>query len=119
LLGIDRVQDKATVDQGIDHRAVRHLDPHGHSVRRAADRQQPVAKISQARTAMQKPALSDYAALCVDKARLVSFRTPVDTREPRKVVLGHCHSPNNARAVTTPAVPVLALKAQLPTGHPS
>ena len=61
-------RDGRQLVQRIDHRAVRHLDPHRHSVCRAAGRQQPVAKISQARTAMWKLSLSDDAALCVDKA---------------------------------------------------
>ena len=119
LLRIDRVQHKSAINQGIDHRAVRYLDPHRHTVCRAADRQQPVAKVSQALATMRKLPLSDDAALRVDKAYLVVFRAPVDAGEPRKALLLHGNPPTKARTVTMPAVPVLALKARLPTGHPS
>ena len=94
LLRIDRVHNKSAIDQGIDYRAVRHLDPHRHRVRRSAHRQQPVAKVSQALAAMRKLPLSDNAAPCIDKTRLMSLRAPVDACKPRKVLLGHGNSPH-------------------------
>jgi hypothetical protein len=68
---------------------------------------------------MQKLPLSPDRPLYADKARLMSLGTLIDTREPRKTLLNHGSSRPKARAVTTPADPALALKAQLPTGHPS
>ena len=106
LLRIDRVHDKSAIDQGIDYRAVRHLDPHRHRVWPPRNRQQPVAKVSQALATMRKLPLSDDAALCIDKTRLMSLRAPVDAGKPRKVLLGHRILPTNARAATMPAVPV-------------
>ena len=58
LLRIDRVHNKSPIDQGIDNRAVRHLDPHRDGVCRSAHRQQPVAKVRQTLAAMRKLPLS-------------------------------------------------------------
>jgi hypothetical protein len=39
LLGVDRMDDKAAINQGVDNRAMRYLDPHGNRICRPGNRE--------------------------------------------------------------------------------
>ena len=110
LLGIDRVYDEASIDQRIDNRSVRYFDRYGDSARRSRDREQPVTQLCQTRTTMREFSLSCDDTLGIDNTCVVLFRAPVDASKPRKCSLEPSHLSLYTRAVTTPAVPVLALE---------
>jgi hypothetical protein len=108
LLRIDRVYHEASIDQRIDDWSVRHLNGDCNSRCCPSDCEQPVAQLHQTRTTMWKPPLSYDGSLLIENTYLVLFRAPVDANEPRQSLFIHCLTPLT-RAVTTPAVPVLAL----------
>ena len=72
LLGVDRVDGNAAIDQRVDNRSMRYFDTHSNNTRRPGNRQQPVAQLRQTRAAVRKRAFTDNVALSIENTRLVA-----------------------------------------------
>ena len=111
LLGIDRVDGEAPIQQGIDDGAVRHLERDGNRTYVACERQNPVTLLYQTGAAMRKLAFSGDAALSIKNAGLVLLGSSVDSGKPKDFLLNHDASPSiRTRAAATPTDHVLALE---------
>jgi hypothetical protein len=85
LLGVDRMDRKAALEQGLDHRPMRHLD--GHRDRRglaAGPGEQPLAQLGEAGAAVRKGRLAEDPAGGINEADLVRLAGPIDADEPSR-----------------------------------
>src|SRR5271166_3837661 len=115
------MHDKAPVDQGIDNWSVRYFDANGDGAYRPGYQEQPVAQFRQTRTTMREFPLSRDVALCIDNARLMLFRAPVDPCKPSEPSFFRHRISSPACTGRHDAYRSLYWRstARLPTGHPS
>ena len=83
LLGIDRIDGKASIQQDIDDGSVRHLGRDGNNTYIACDRHNPVTQLCQTGATMHKIAFFDDVTLSIENASLVLLGSPVDTAKPK------------------------------------
>ena len=122
LLGIDRVDGEAVLQQALDNRPAGRLDRHADFARVARrERQQPVRHLRQARTTMLELPFPELLPGGIKHARLMFLRSPVDTREPLQLQFQPpSRLSNRTGAPPMPAGPCTgAPRRKLPTGHPS
>src|ERR1700691_6227835 len=117
LLGIDRIDGKAPIQQAIDDWAVRHFDRGGNRTGVAGDGENPVTLRGQTGAAMRKLAFSRDRALCIQNASLVLLGSPIDSDEPKNLLLGHRRFPLRQKYGQPRRLPILYWRSKARTSY--
>src|ERR1019366_4208045 len=119
LLGVDSVDVKAALKQGLDHSAAWNLDGDGNLSGIIGQSAQPLCKLHNRVAGVREGSLGHNSSFVVEHAGLVGFTRPIDTNIDPIIAFHHTTSLFSSAADDASSNPVLALAARLPTGRAS